>query len=122
MWLAVGEKAALPGVVVEDGCTACGGCAHVCPMQALTQSGDRLTLAPDRCVDCGECVRVCPEGVARRAPRQPGRQARVLVEIEATHCDRCARTLGPGEQGMCHGCATKASLADGIWEILGDSG
>lgn len=121
VWLAVGENAALPGIVVEDGCTSCGGCARVCPTQALTLSGDQLTLAPDRCVDCGECVRVCPEDVVRRVPRQPGRQARVLVETETARCDRCARPLGPGEQGTCHGCATKASLADGIWGILGDS-
>ncbi len=121
VWLAVGENAALPGVVVEDGCTSCGGCARVCPTQALTLSGGQLTLAPDRCVDCGECVRVCPESVVRRVPRQPGYQARVLVRAETTHCDRCARPLGPGEHGTCHGCATKASFADGIWGLLGDS-
>ena len=121
VWLAVGETAALPGVVVEDGCTSCGGCARVCPTQALTLSRGQLTLAPDRCVDCGECVRVCPENVVRRVPRQPGRQTRVLVEIETARCDRCSRPLGPGEHVTCHSCETKASLADGIWGLLGDS-
>lgn len=58
-------------------CTACGGCAAVCPVQAVTMeenpAGFMVAQVDEAvCVDCGLCRRVCPsvpENMARTAPR-----------------------------------------------------
>ncbi len=43
-------------------CRQCGGCVEVCPVGAMTWSGDLLALDEDRCVGCFCCVEMCPCG------------------------------------------------------------
>ena len=49
----------MPAVVNKDECTACGACADVCPVEAITVD-DVAEVDPDLCIDCGACVAVCP--------------------------------------------------------------
>jgi NAD-dependent dihydropyrimidine dehydrogenase PreA subunit len=43
----------------KEQCTACGACAEVCPVDAITVE-DTATVDADTCIDCGTCVDECP--------------------------------------------------------------
>ena len=43
----------------EEKCTACGACAEVCPVDAITVE-DTAVVDADTCIDCGTCVDECP--------------------------------------------------------------
>ena len=45
-----------------DLCTLCLQCLHVCPTQAISETGDGLLVDDEKCWRCGRCERVCPEG------------------------------------------------------------
>jgi ferredoxin len=73
-----------------DGCTGCGRCVEICPVQAigLVGAGDphrprrrMARLDPDRCLGCGVCVRACPRRTLRLRPRA----ARVITPATGAH-------------------------------------
>jgi len=43
-----------------DAFIGCWTCLGRCPMDALTEDGDRVAHNPDRCIGCGLCVTTCP--------------------------------------------------------------
>ena len=43
----------------KDKCDACGSCAEVCPVEAITVK-DKAVVNEDECIDCGTCVDECP--------------------------------------------------------------
>jgi MinD superfamily P-loop ATPase len=43
----------------EDACVACGECADVCSVNAMTVN-DIATADLDACIGCGLCVTTCP--------------------------------------------------------------
>lgn len=45
----------------EEGCIACGVCAHVCPLSAISIEDEEAVVDWSRCNLCGKCVGVCPE-------------------------------------------------------------
>lgn len=47
-------------IISEEKCVGCGACAAVCPVEAISQSGDKYTIDADTCVDCGACAGECP--------------------------------------------------------------
>jgi ferredoxin len=46
--------------VITDECTNCGACEPVCPVEAISEQGDKRVIDPDLCTDCGACVDECP--------------------------------------------------------------
>ena len=68
------------GLQVQDGCTACGLCAAVCPMQALTVqrgAGEKkgsIHFQPGSCTDCGLCTAHCPVQVISVLPHFTGKR------------------------------------------------
>lgn len=112
---------ALPQVSASEGCTACGACSKVCPVDAVVMRGDSLVFRPAVCVGCGECVRVCPEDVLALDLVGEGRFPRRITTLPTGACSRCEGTLGPGESGQCHRCTTRLDLGSGIWGHLGPS-
>lgn len=47
-------------VKIDKGkCTACGSCADVCPVDAITIK-DIAVVDEDTCIECGTCVGECP--------------------------------------------------------------
>ena len=45
--------------VINDNCVACGTCAPVCPVEAISE-GDIFKIDPEVCIDCGACKDGCP--------------------------------------------------------------
>jgi len=49
---------------VQPECVACGSCAKVCPLGAISVTdGVRAVVDAARCVGCGKCARECPASV-----------------------------------------------------------
>ncbi|PKN34101.1 MAG: (Fe-S)-binding protein [Deltaproteobacteria bacterium HGW-Deltaproteobacteria-19] len=76
--------------VQEDGCTGCGRCANVCPVEAmsLVSANDprrpkkrKAQLRAEVCLGCGLCVRACPESRIRLVSRPE----RVITPLDTAH-------------------------------------
>ena len=46
--------------VITDECVACGGCAGVCPVEAISEGDGKYVIDADVCAECGTCVDQCP--------------------------------------------------------------
>ena len=45
-------------------CVACGCCAKVCPLKAISIfRGLYAQISEDKCVGCGKCARECPASI-----------------------------------------------------------
>ena len=53
------EVRRMPAKVDEETCTACGACAEVCPVDAITVE-DSAKVDTEACTECGACVEECP--------------------------------------------------------------
>ncbi len=45
---------------ISDECIACGACSAECPVDAISENGDKYDIDADTCTDCGSCAEVCP--------------------------------------------------------------
>ena len=57
-----GEIAVSPEVayIIPEKCTKCGICIEVCPVNAVDESDEGVTINPISCIGCGVCVPKCP--------------------------------------------------------------
>ncbi len=46
--------------VIEDTCINCGACEPECPVEAISEGGDKYVIDGEKCIDCGACANVCP--------------------------------------------------------------
>jgi len=97
----------------EEKCMGCGGCASVCPSDAIevkdiveNKSGKRiLTHFPDKCIFCGQCEANCPvEGKGIRLTKEfdisyfDKKEVENSVEHELVICESCGSVIGPKKQ------------------------
>lgn len=47
---------------ISDECIACGACAGVCPVGAISEGDGKYVVDADACIDCGACEGECPTG------------------------------------------------------------
>ena len=45
---------------INDDCIACGACTSECPVDAISEGGDKYVIDADKCIDCGACADACP--------------------------------------------------------------
>lgn len=68
------EKRAANDVRISADCTRCGLCAHICPMQNLTE-GENGIEQGGKCAVCYRCVNACPErAITTLIHRKPKKQ------------------------------------------------
>lgn len=98
-------------LAVAPDCNACGLCAKICPMKALTvverETGIELWHEPLLCSGCGVCVAQCPVScISTPADGSAGKQ---LLRIAAFPlCNECGRSFQPaGQQLTCFDCLLK---------------
>jgi uncharacterized protein (DUF362 family)/Pyruvate/2-oxoacid:ferredoxin oxidoreductase delta subunit len=75
-------------VFIPELCTACGLCAEMCPVHAISGEGKRLVVDYSKCIRCYCCQEVCPqEAIRLRSSRLRG-----AFEV-ALKCFRRARSF-----------------------------
>ncbi|GFO57209.1 ferredoxin [Geomonas sp. Red276] len=45
---------------ITDECINCAACEDSCPVNAISEAGDKRVINADTCIDCGACVDTCP--------------------------------------------------------------
>lgn len=45
---------------ISDTCIACGACAGICPVSAISENNAGKYKINEECIDCGACMDVCP--------------------------------------------------------------
>jgi ferredoxin len=45
---------------INDECINCAACADTCPVDAISEQGDKHVIDAALCTDCGACVDSCP--------------------------------------------------------------
>ncbi len=45
---------------ISDECINCGACDDSCPVNAISEDGNKRVIDADTCIDCGACVDTCP--------------------------------------------------------------
>ncbi|MCL1790054.1 MAG: 4Fe-4S binding protein [Peptococcaceae bacterium] len=108
---------------INDKCTACGVCAHVCPQGAMTHIKDngveRIIYQPYLCVHCQRCLKVCgPQAITGEDMALDERFIRgkiLLQEVTPRLCAKCGRQIFHKlEPGLCIGCAREDPELKGI--------
>jgi len=46
--------------IITDSCISCGGCASICPVDAISEGDAIYVVDADTCIDCGACDSMCP--------------------------------------------------------------
>lgn len=45
---------------ISEECISCGACAGGCPVDAISDGGERYVIDENLCIDCGACEDTCP--------------------------------------------------------------
>lgn len=45
---------------ITDECVNCGACEPDCPVEAISESGDKRVIDAEKCIGCGSCASSCP--------------------------------------------------------------
>lgn len=67
--------------VSEKQCIACGKCAKVCPVLAISIEEKKVSIQKEICLGCGVCARNCPT----KAIQLKRRSVEIITPINSTH-------------------------------------
>ncbi len=51
-------------------CDHCGGCAGVCPLNAITVFETSISIDKNLCTNCSNCIKMCPAGAMKSMFKQ----------------------------------------------------
>jgi len=51
--------------VNKEKCLRCGGCASICPKNALELTEQGIIRDEKKCINCGICEKFCPVGAIK---------------------------------------------------------
>ena len=100
-----------PTLAVAPSCIACGLCAKICPVQALTSVEEpsclELWQEPLLCTGCGLCAAHCPTQSITVLPAGKAAKQKLIVQ-DFPHCNECGEIFKPaGLQLTCFECLLK---------------
>jgi len=49
---------------ITDDCIKCFACQDGCPVECISEDGDKMAINADECIECGACAENCPVGAA----------------------------------------------------------
>ena len=64
-------------------CSACGLCADVCPVEAISQIGE-YRINPDICTECGICQEDCPSSAILKIKKTRTLEPNIFSEVNLT--------------------------------------
>lgn len=47
-------------IIDSETCINCGACDETCPVNSISEVGDKRVIDAATCIDCGACVDSCP--------------------------------------------------------------
>ena len=105
------EQDFFPVLSIDASCIACGLCAKICPIQAMTAEETPLALElshqPLVCTGCGLCLEHCPTGSIQREASGAVATRKLIVK-EFPRCNECGEVFKPaGRQLTCFDCLLK---------------
>ena len=53
-----------------DKCIGCSTCVGVCPQNAISLAGNRISIDRSKCDSCGKCAEACPSGSLRMTGKE----------------------------------------------------
>lgn len=98
-------------LAVASDCIACGLCAKICPVQALTSVEEpsclELWQEPLLCTGCGLCAAHCPTQSITVFPEGKAAKQKLIVQ-DFPRCNECGEIFKPaGQQLTCFECLLK---------------
>lgn len=105
-------------VVPERDCTGCSACMNVCPLAAITMTGNVVghilpSIDSSKCIECGMCTKVCPanktEGLLNSAKKAYASWAKDDNEHRSSSSGGLASVLSNyvvEKGGIVYGCAS----------------
>ena len=100
-----------PVLSIDESCIACGLCAKICPIQAMTadENAEALEIShqPLVCTGCALCIEHCPTGSIQRQPVGDANAGRLIAKA-FPRCNECGAVFKPaGRQLTCFDCLLK---------------
>ncbi len=53
--------------IINEECISCGACVDECPVEAISEGGDKYVIDANTCTECGACADVCPVDAPNQA-------------------------------------------------------
>ena len=126
-----GERGPVPmfrEIQVDENCTGCGACTHLCPTGALALDEGpaevQLTWTPACCSLCDLCLDACVRKALHVMPcvdarRIAGETTSTIKLLQRHHCQACGNSfLSSGPDACCTDCSKTEKFMDALSKMI----